>query len=164
MEGEVMPRDWDAWGRVEENFTVPTTTRKRIYLIGSLRNKTIPEIAARLRDAGWDVFDDWYASGPEADDFWRDYEQSRGHDLATALEGHVAGHVYSFDIGHLDRSDIAVLVLPCGRSGHLELGYAVGKGKRAFVLMEGEPERFDFMYKMAEGVVYSLERLVERLK
>lgn len=110
------------------------------------------------------MFDDWYASGPQADDFWRDYEQSRGHDLPTALRGYVAAHVYSFDIGHLHRSDIAILVLPAGRSGHLELGYAVGQGKKGFVLMEGEPERYDFMYKMAEGVFYTLDALIEHLK
>jgi len=138
--------------------------RNRVYLIGSLRNPAIPLIASELRGVGFEVFDDWFASGPKADDHWRDYEQGRGHDLPTALAGFVADHVYSFDIHHLHRSDIAILVLPAGRSGHLELGYAVGQGKRGFVLMEGEPERYDFMYKMAEGVFYTLDDLIEHLK
>ena len=35
----------------------------KIYLIGSLRNPSIPETAAKLRDAGHEVFDDWFSAG-----------------------------------------------------------------------------------------------------
>ena len=68
-----------------------------IYLIGSLRNPRIPEIAEQLRNAGHEVFDDWYAAGPEADDYWQKYEQNRGHNYKQALEGYAAKHVYNFD-------------------------------------------------------------------
>ena len=40
----------------------------RLYVIGSLRNPAVPQVAKRLREAGFLVFDDWYAAGPEADD------------------------------------------------------------------------------------------------
>ena len=84
-----------------------------IYLIGSLRNPKIPMIAEQLRlDLGRDVFDDWYAAGPEADDYWRDYEKARGHGFAGALAGHAAQNVFLFDKRHLDRCDSAVLILP----------------------------------------------------
>ncbi len=46
-----------------------------IYLIGSLRNPNIPAIANELRTLGYEVFDDWYAAGPEADDYWKSYEK-----------------------------------------------------------------------------------------
>ena len=101
----------------------------KIYLIGSLRNPRIPEIAAQLRKAGHDVFDDWFAAGPEADDYWQKYEQGRGHNFKEGLQGYAANHVYNFDKHHLDQCDIAVLALPAGKSGHLELGYCVGRGK-----------------------------------
>ena len=84
----------------------------KIYLIGSLRNPRIPEIAAQLRKAGHDVFDDWFAAGPEADDYWQKYEQNRGHNFKQGLEGYAANHVYNFDKHHLDRCDIAILALP----------------------------------------------------
>jgi cell division septation protein DedD len=44
---------------------------KVIYLIGSLKNrKKIIDLANRLRKLGFEVFDDWIAPGPDADDYW----------------------------------------------------------------------------------------------
>jgi hypothetical protein len=138
-----------------------------IYLIGSLRNPRIPEIAAQLRNAGHDVFDDWFAAGPEADDYWQKYEQNRGHNFKEGLQGYAANHVYNFDKHHLDQCDIAVLALPAGKSGHLELGYCVGKGKKGYILfdMDGNmPDRWDVMYLFASGVFFSVEDLVQEIK
>lgn len=131
-----------------------------LYLIGSLRNPEVPKIANLLRQTGIDVFDDWYAAGPEADDYWRDYEQKvRGHDFKTALRGFPARHVFEFDKHHLDRCDAGLLVLPAGRSGHLELGYIVGSGKPGYILLAGEPDRFDVMYGFATEVFTSVQEM-----
>jgi hypothetical protein len=133
-----------------------------IYVIGSLRNPEIPRIATRLRDHGHEVFDDWFAAGPEADDKWRDYERGRGRTYVEALRGHAAKHVFAFDRLHLARATTVVLVLPAGKSGHLELGWALGQGKRGYVLLDN-PERWDVMYQFATGVVTSVDELMERL-
>lgn len=130
-----------------------------IYLIGSLRNPRVPEIAAHLRRLGHDVFDDWFAAGPTADDSWRDYEQQRGHSFQEALNGYAAEHVFAFDYWHINRCSAAVLILPAGKSGHLELGYALGRGKRGYILLDQQPERFDVMYKFAHGVYATLDDL-----
>jgi hypothetical protein len=120
-----------------------------IYLIGSLRNDKIPEIAKAFREGGIEVFDDWYAAGPEADDYWKSYETSRGRTYKEALEGYAAGHVFDFDFHHLNRVDGGVLVLPAGKSAHIEFGYLRGLGKPAYVLFPGEPaeDRWDVMYR-----------------
>src|SRR5258706_9150607 len=97
-----------------------------VYLIGSLRSPRVPKVAEELRAAGYEVFDDWYAAGPEADDYWQRYEQAKGHTYAEALAGYAANHVFNFDRTRLMRADAGVLVLPAGKSGHLELGYLVG--------------------------------------
>lgn len=137
-----------------------------VYVIGSLRNPKIPEIALTLRDNGFDVFDDWYAAGPEADDYWKKYEQARGRAYLEALEGYAVNHVFSYDKSHLDRCDAAVLVLPAGRSGHLELGYFIGGGKPGFILLPESPtelgveERWDAMYRFATKVVSTPRDLV----
>lgn len=131
-----------------------------LYLIGSLRNPQIPLIAADLRTAGFDVFDDWFAAGPIADDSWRDYEKQRGHSYEQALLGYAANHVFEFDEYHLNRCDVAVLALPAGKSGHLELGYVIGKGKPSYILLDAQPERFDVMYKFADGVYSSVPALI----
>lgn len=124
----------------------------KIYLIGSLRNLKVPTIAYKLREAGYEVFDDWFAAGPEADDYWQAYEKGRGHSYKEALAGLAAEHVFNFDKKHLDSSDVAVLVMPAGKSGFLELGYMIGSGKPGFILLDGEPERYDVMFKFARVV------------
>jgi hypothetical protein len=138
-----------------------------IYLIGSLRNPQVPVIAEKLRYAGLDVFDDWFAAGPEADDKWRDYERGRGRSFKEALRGYAARNVFRFDRTHLERARAVVLVLPAGKSGHLELGWALGKGKPGFILVDS-PERWDVMYQFAmEGggqVVDNVPSLIAALQ
>ena len=58
-----------------------------VYLIGSLRNPKIPQVANILREAGHDVFDDWFSPGPNCDDEWKTYEQLRGRSYLEASKG-----------------------------------------------------------------------------
>lgn len=134
-----------------------------IYLIGSLRNEKVPEIANVLRAEGWEVFDQWYGAGPEADDYWQKYCKNKGMNFKQALADHGAQHVYHFDRRFLEAADTVVLVLPAGRSGHLELGWALGRGKRGFILLDGEPDRYDVMYNFATGVCIGMEELLDEL-
>ena len=134
-----------------------------IYLIGSLRDPAVPILGNTLRQLGFDVFDDWFAAGEIADDRWQEYEQLRGHTLAQALDGYAAQHVFRYDLHHLNRADIGVLLLPCGKSGHIEAGYLVGQGKPVYVLLPDEPSRFDVMYAHFSGVYSSEESLFDAL-
>lgn len=137
--------------------------QKQIYIIGSLRNPEVPEVAKQIRESGLGVFDDWYAAGPQADDYWQAYETLREHDFQTALAGYAAQNVFMYDKHHLDRCDAAVLVLPAGKSGHLELGYMLGQGKPGFILLDKEPDRFDVMYNFANLTAYSVQELLPKL-
>lgn len=134
-----------------------------IYVIGSLRNLNIPTVGEALRKAGHEVFDDWYAAGPEADDYWQKYEKGRGRSYQEALQGYAARNVFAFDKKHLDRAEAVVLVLPAGKSGHLEFGYSLGRGKPGFILLDGEPERYDVMYQFASAVCADVGQLVTSL-
>lgn len=137
----------------------------KVYLIGSLRNKEVISYANDLRDWLPDVtiFDDWMAAGPEADDYWKEYETARGRSYAEALGGFAARHVFNFDRHHLDTCDAAILALPAGKSGHLELGYAIGRGKMGYILLD-EPDRWDVMYQFAKLVTTELEEIVHDIK
>ena len=137
--------------------------KKKIYLIGSLKNEQIPHLANKLRALGFEVFDDWFSPGPEADDFWRNYEKVRGSTYKQALNNYAAKHIFEFDKHHIDRGDIGVLYMPAGKSGHLELGYLVGKGKPCFILFDEEPERWDIMTQFANAVCFSFDELKEEL-
>lgn len=125
---------------------------KSIYVIGSLRNDNVTTVARNLREYGFDVFDDWYAAGPEADDHWRKYSIERGLSYEQALDHRPANQVFRYDKANLDRCDAAILVLPAGRSGHLELGYFIGTGKPGYILLDGDYDRWDVMYRFATGV------------
>jgi hypothetical protein len=54
--------------------------------------------------------------------------------------------------------------MPAGKSGHLELGYMLGQGKRGYVLFDKEPERWDIMYQFATDDFFCKEELVAELK
>jgi len=137
-----------------------------IYLIGSLRNEKIPELAKKIRQLNLDyeVFDDWFSPGPEADDFWRKYEKIRGSTYREALNNYAARHIFEFDKFHIDRSQIGVLYMPCGKSAHLELGYMIGSGKRGYILFDKEPERWDVMVSFATNIFFNENELFEELK
>jgi len=134
------------------------------YIIGSLRNKNIPMIGVKLREAlGFEIFDDWFSPGPKADDYWKEYEEARGRNYKEALSGWAGKHVFEFDKFHIDRSDFGVLIMPAGKSGHLELGYMIGQGKPGYILLDN-PDRWDVMYQFATGVFFNLDELIDELK
>lgn len=141
----------------------PSLNTKVIYLIGSLRNPEIPHIGNKLRSAGFEVFDDWFAGGKIADDEWQAYESCRGRSYRDSLRGLAANHVFDFDHFHLSRADIGLLVLPAGKSGHLELGWMLGREKYGYVLFDQEPERWDVMYQFADDVFFNLEDCIDSI-
>ena len=137
---------------------------KSVYVIGSLRNPAVPKFANTLRAAGFDAFDSWFAPGPHADDYWRDYTKQRGLSYKEALKDWSAKHVFEFDKFHLDRCDMAVLLMPGGKSAHLELGYIVGRGKPGFILFDKEPKRYDVMTQFATDIFFSTVDLVNAMR
>lgn len=135
-----------------------------IYIIGSLRNPEIPNIGHKLRGAGFEAFDDWWSASEDADDWLRDYYKDRGCDYRQTIRSYAAQHIFNFDLHHLQRADVGLLVMPAGKSGHLELGYMRGLGKPCYVLFDSVPERVDIMYQFAEEVFFNVDECVSYLK
>jgi len=136
-----------------------------IYLIGSLKNARVLEIGNKLRLDGYDVMDEWVTPGPEADENWQKYERQRGRSYSEALRGRAATNIFLFDRSYLDLSDIVILVAPAGKSAMIELGYAKGRGKRAYIFLDGQdPERFDIMPGFADAIFTTEEELISHLK
>lgn len=135
---------------------------KKLYIIGSLRNPKIPKIASdiRAKHPDFEVFDDWYAAGPEADDYWKSYEKGR-RGYVEALDGYAATHVFEFDKHHLDTCSHALLVLPAGRSGHMEIMYATYavRAKTAILLDQSTDPRWDVMYKFIPNIFEDLTQV-----
>lgn len=135
----------------------------KVYLVGSLREPSVPHLANDIEAAGHLVFADWFAAGERADDSWQEYCQIRGLSYRDALEAPAAEHVFEFDISWLNWADTAVVVYPAGKSAHMEGMYVKYERKgRFFVYMpEGtEPERWDVMLKFCDGIAYTKEELL----
>lgn len=135
----------------------------KIYVASSWRNEIQPAIVAQLRHQGHDVYD-FKNPAPGNHGFgWRQCEPTRppwtGERLREVLRHQVARDGYACDIGALRACDACVLVLPCGRSAHWELGWAMGAGKRGYVVMLG-PDEPELMYSEAT-IVASFAELVE---
>lgn len=134
----------------------------------SWRNPLQPAVVAALGSAGIDCYD--FRNPPGRTGFsWRDVMPegapagipAKGADLVPVetylemIEHPAALAGYGADYAAMERADTFVLVLPCGRSAHLELGWAVGAGKRTAILLE-DPAEPELMYRMVDHLAPSL--------
>lgn len=126
----------------------------KIYVATSWKNDRFPYVVAALRAAGHEVYDfrdanrsfNWAQIDPSWD---RANPVLDRDDLQRALESPEAATAYAHDKGALDWAEAGVMVLPCGRSAHLEAGYLTGQGKPVHILL-ADQERPDLMHKMAQ--------------
>ena len=132
-----------------------------VYVIGSLSNPFVEEVADRIRETGIEAFDQWRAA---KGDFWADYALRRKLPFKEALKLDFVETAFQFDLKYLKSCSAAVLVMPAGRSGGIELGWILGQGKPGYILYDGEPERPDLMAKLATEVFFGVEDLVKELK
>lgn len=111
----------------------------KIYVASSWRNPFQPAVVEALRADGHVVYDfrhpkpgDEGFRWTEIDEGWESWDSAR---YVKALSHPVAEAGFKSDKDALDWCDACVLVLPCGRSAHLELGYVAGAKKRTAILM-----------------------------
>lgn len=136
----------------------------KVYIGGALANPEIVRLTRTLLENGYDAFSEWYTPGKEADVLWRDYEIALGFDYRTALARPSAQNTFRFDRTNIEDSDVFIMLLPCGKSAHLELGYAAGRGIDTIIYMPEQPERWDVMYNFAGAIVYNDDELLKALK
>lgn len=138
-------------------------TEFRIYVASSWRNKKLDIIVGSLRAAGFSAYDFREYDERGAAFNWTDIDPNwQTWDAGTFRErlNHpraLAG--FDRDMGELRNAAALLLVLPCNRSAHLELGYAIGSGKPTAVLLEnGEPE---LMYRAVDRLCLNMEEVVD---
>lgn len=135
----------------------------KIYVASSWKNLLQPGIIHVLRRCGHEVYD-FRNPAPGNNGFgWKDvmpsYTGARVNpvEYRDCLKHPVAQAAYASDIEALRWCDAVVYVMPCGRSASWELGYAIGQGKKGYVVMfeEGEP---DLMFSEAT-IVTNMDEL-----
>ncbi len=139
-----------------------------IYVASSWRCPTQPGVVQALRDAGHEVYDFRNPPGgatgfawSEVDPAWLDWSIDTYRNLLDhprAVEG------FGNDLEAMEWADTFVLVLPCGRSAHLELGWAVGQGLRTAILLSQDGFEPELMYRMVDHLAVSTEELVDWLR
>ena len=125
----------------------------KIYVASSWRNGLQPGVVIALRKLGHEVYD-FRRPGLSGDGFswskidvdWRDWsvgEYIESLDHPEAIAG------FNSDFEAMQWADVFVLVMPCGRSAHLEAGWAVGRGKPTCILLGDQPFEPELMYRLA---------------
>lgn len=134
-----------------------------IYVASSWRNGLQPVVVAALRDQGHEVYDFRNPAPGDHGFSWRtidpDWQHASPARFREILAHPIANRGFALDMDALRACDACVLVLPCGRSAHLELGWAVGDGKRTAILAEELPEP-ELMYKMVDLIAVSLHEVL----
>lgn len=137
----------------------------KLYVASSWRNVVQPSVIESLREAGHGVYDfrnpepgsngfHWSEIDPE----WKSWTPDQ---FRAALDHEIAVKGFGLDYSAMHWADAGVMVMPCGRSAHLEAGYFVGAGKPLIILAaNGEPE---LMYKMANSICLSIEEVIQEL-
>lgn len=141
-----------------------------IYVASSWRNAYQPAVVEALRAGGFTVYDFRHPL-PGDDGFsWQQVDQDwKPGDKVTLDRWHamssnpVARKGFHLDYGAMHTADGCVLVLPAGRSAHLEAGFFHGMKKQLVVLMP-EPQEPDLMYLMANAVVGTIPEVVTIVK
>lgn len=139
---------------------------RRIYLASSWRNPHQPWLVTLLRQHGHHVYDfrnppnstgfSWPEIGPNA-------KECTAEQYRNALLTHPrAAQGFNADFAAMRWADTGLLVLPCGRSAHLELGWLSGAGKRTIILTQ-DGEEPELMALLADHICVSLEEVLAEL-
>lgn len=125
----------------------------RIYVASSWRNNIQPTVVEKLRAQRHEVYDfknpkpgDDGFHWSEVDPAWQKWD---AHQFRKGLLHELAIGGFDSDMTALRTCDICVLVLPCGRSAHLEAGWAAGAGKKLYILLDDPVSEPELMYLMA---------------
>jgi nucleoside 2-deoxyribosyltransferase len=126
--------------------------RFRIYVASSWRNLMQQGVVHTLRAAGYEVYD--FKNPEPGDDGFRwmeidpAWESWDPETFRESLFHPIALRGFNRDMEALKRCDVCLLVNPCGRSAHLEAGWAIGAGKRVILLL-ADGDAPELMYLMA---------------
>lgn len=138
----------------------------KIYVASSWRNEFQPSVVCALRGHGFEVYD--FRNPREGDNgfHWSeidpDWKRWTPEQYRRCLSDPVAEDGFRKDFAAMQWAETFVLLCPCGRSAHLELGWAIGAGKKTIIwLAPGEPE---LMYKMVDAICVNYQEVLGALE
>ncbi len=145
---------------------------KKIYIASSWKMHLVAiDLAKRLRAEGFEVdcFCD-STTGRYVFNFNEIFEIHGQHPedwdaIRMLLEPQVQ-KAFAEDKKWLDWCDICILLVPSGRSAHLEAGYAKGSGKKLYIYGDFPAGEWDVMYGFADGLYIwdQVQAMIKKLK
>ena len=139
----------------------------KIYLASSWRNRLQPQVVEALTLAGHEVYD--FRNPPQGKGFqWTSIDQNWQlwsldiYQISLSHPFAIAG--FNHDFNFMKWADACVLLLPCGKSAHLEAGWFVGMGKPLYILLSEVDFEPELMYKFASGIYLSTQELIDSLR
>jgi hypothetical protein len=130
----------------------------RIYVATSWRNEQQPMVVSALRADGHEVYDFRGEEGfswREVDPEWQSWTPEK---YIEGLLHPCAERGFDRDMKALRGCQALVMVMPCGPSASMEMGWAVGAGRPVAVYIAGMREP-DLMVKMASIVTDDLRKI-----
>ena len=147
----------------------------RLYVASSWRNTVYPDVLKALVAAGHECYDfrnpkpgdngfhwssinpDWYAGDGQRRMTLKQYRDE-------ALTSSQAKDGFGSDFSAMQWAEGCVLVLPCGRSAHLEAGWFAGQKKPLVIVLHETSFEPELMYLMADAICLDVAEAVDALK
>ena len=140
----------------------------RIYLASSWRNMEQPIVVKKLRHAGHSVYDfrnpfhgNSGFSWRDIDGRWQDWTAQQYRE--NLLRSPIAAYGFMSDKRAMEWADTCLLLLPCGRSAHLEAGWFAGANKRLIILTR-DGEEPELMALLATEICISIDEVLDVLE
>ena len=139
----------------------------KIYLASSWRNPSQPAAVEALRAHGHEVYDFRNPPGGIPNGFrWSDVDPAwrswRAATYREKLRTPLAQRGFNSDFDGMKWADVGILLLPCGRSAHLELGWMAGAGKRT-IIWTRDGEEPELMALLASEICISFDEVAATL-
>lgn len=134
----------------------------KIYAASSWKNVYYDSVVSTLRNENYVVYD--FTKQITAFQ-WSDVSSdwSGPKQVIKNMQHSIARKSFQSDYFAITQCNVCVLVLPSGRSSHLEAGVMKGLGKKLYIYAP-ELDQPELMYLMADGIYTDIQELLEELR
>lgn len=123
----------------------------KIYVASSWKNDAYPAICELLENRGHETLN-WRANGFNWGMMDTGWESWTASDYRQMIYNHShARNAFKFDFGLMKQADLCVLLLPSGRSAHIEAGWFAGAGIPVIVHLD-KFDGPDLMWKLGYAI------------
>jgi hypothetical protein len=145
-------------------------SKLKIYAASSWNNPYYKDVVQQLVLNGYDVYDftgKMSTYGNAVTFHWSqidsEWESWTNQQFVDNLSHPNARHAFSIDHDNMQQSQVCVLILPCGKSSHMEAGFMKALGKKLLIYMP-QPQRAELTYSLADDFCDNIPQLLQILQ